>query len=347
MTMTRTCLLSPLFAAAVALAIAGPASAQPPPPYNPYYPPIGYGYGPGSQLAGAAQVIQAQGQLGLDQEQQRIQRQKVYQEKLNTKKMTLDEANYEKANTATFVETQEAVMSQTLRRYMNQALPAEITRGDTLNTFLPFLKALGDQGTPGPPISLNPNILYSINVTTPGTGGVGTSAGLLKAGGKLAWPLQLKGPTQKKIDAILPKAVQDAATDTLEPKTYTQLVGMVLSMSDDVSKRYQKEEIDGSSYLKGKRYLDDLAKSLKVLQDPDAAKYLSGAVAARGNNVQELVDNMTAEGLKFAPATPGSDSAYFSLHNSFVSYARAAQSGAGFQSSLVAPSANPYKKAGK
>lgn len=344
--MIRTRLMRPLLAAAVVLAAAGHASAQPP-PYNPYYPPIGYGYGPGSQLAGAAQVIQAQGQLGLDQEQMRIQRQKVYQEKLNTKKMTLDEANYEKANTRTFVENQEAVMSQTLRRYMNQPLPAEITRGDTLNTFLPFLKALGDQGTPGSPISLSPNILYSINVTTPGTGGVGTSAGLLKNGGKLAWPLQLKGAAQKQIDAILPKAVQDAATDMLEPKTYTQLTSMVLSMQDDVRTRYQKEQIDGSSYLKGKRFLDDLANSLKVLQDPDAAKFLSGAVAARGNNVQELVDNMTAEGLKFAPATPGADSAYYSLHNSFVSYARGAQSSAGFQSSLVAPSANPYKKAGK
>src|SRR5258708_25435465 len=94
--MIATRLFRPLLAAVLALAVAGPATAQYPP--NPYYPPPGYGYGPGSQLAGAAQVIQAQGQLGLDQEQQRIMRQKVDQEKLNTKTMTLDEAHYENAN---------------------------------------------------------------------------------------------------------------------------------------------------------------------------------------------------------------------------------------------------------
>jgi len=345
--MIRIRLIRPLLAIALTVAVAGQAGAQYY-PGNPYYPPPypGYGYGPGSTLAGAAQVIQAQGQLGLDQEQQRIMRQKVYQEKLNTKKMTLDEANYEKANTPTFVESQELVMSQKLRRIMNQPLPAEITRGDTLNMLLPYVKALGDQGTYGPPLSLNPNILKNINVATPNSGGGGISAGLLKNGGKLAWPLQLKGPMQQKLDKLLPTAVEQAAAGTLEPKTYTQVVGLVLSMQDDVRTRYHKEEIDGSSYLKGKRYLDDLESSLKVLQDPDAAKYLSGAIAARGNNVQELVDNMTGEGLKFAAATPGSDSAYFSLHNSFVSYARAAQSGGGFQS-MLAPSANPYRKTGK
>jgi hypothetical protein len=279
-------LIRPLLATAFALAAAGPVASQP----SPYYPPpSGYpgypgypGYGPGSTLAGAAQVIQAQGQLGLDQEQQRIQRQKAYQEKLNTKKMAFDEAAYEKANTPSYIDEKERVSGLTLRRLMSQPQPAEVTRGDTLNAMLPYLKALGDQGTPGSPQSLNPSTLAAINVATPNTGGGGTTVGVLKNGGKLAWPLMLKGPLQKKMDGLLPKAVEQAAANTLEPATYNQVVGLVQSMQDDIQTRYRKEQIDGSSFLTSKRYLDQLASSLKVLQDPDAAKYLTGAPSRRG-----------------------------------------------------------------
>jgi hypothetical protein len=337
-------LLHPMFATALALAAAGPVAAQP----NPYYPPPYYpGYGPGSTLAGAAQVIQAQGQLGIDQEQQRIQRQKYYQEKLNTKKMAFDEAAYEKANTPSYIDDKERVMGLVIRRMMSQPQPAEIVRGDTLNTLMPYIKALSDQGTLGPPQSLNPSVLASINVATPSSGGGGTSVGVLKNGGKLAWPLMLKGPLQKKMDALLPDAVQQASAGTLEPTTYNKLVSLAQSMQDDVRTRYGKDEIDSGTFLRSKRYLSELESSLKVLQDADAAKYLSGAFTARGGNVPELVDNMTADGLKFAPATPGSESAYFSLHNSFVSYIRAAQNAGGFQSSLALPPNFYDKKAAK
>jgi hypothetical protein len=327
--------IRPLLAAVLALAAVGPVAAQ----YNPYYPQPygGYGWGPGSTLSGAANVISASGELGIQQEQQRLQRQKALQEKLNTKKMAFDEAAYEKANTPSYIDEKERIAGLTIRRMLSQPQPAEITRGATLNTLMPYLKALGDKGTVGSPQSLSPSVLAAINVATPNAGGGGTSVGVLKNGGKLAWPLMLKGPLQKKMDALLPKAVEQAATGMLEPATYNQVVGLVMSMQDDVRTRYRKEQIDGSTFLKNKRYLDQLESSLKVLQDADAAKYLSGAFTARGDNVQELINNMSADGLKFAPATPGSESAYFALHNAFVSYARAAQAAAGFQTSLALP----------
>jgi hypothetical protein len=338
----RPRLIRSLFAAVLVLAVVRPAAAQ----FNPYYPspyyPLypGSGFGPGATLAGGAQVIQASGQLGIQQEQARQQRQQYYQEKIKTKKMAFDEAAYEKANTPSWTEEQEKVLSMRIRRIMNQPAPAEITRGETLNTLMPFVKSLGDMGTPGPPLTLNPNTLKSINVAVGTSGGGSTGAGVLKNGGRLSWPLQLRGPAQKKIDALLPKAVEQGAAGTLEQKTYLQLQSMVSAMQEDVRKRYHKEEIDGGSYLKGKHFLDDLQSSLKVLQEPEATKFLDGSYAARGANVQELVDNMSAQGLKFAPATPGSEAAYFSLHDSFVSYARAAQSGAGFQS-MLAPQGPP------
>ncbi len=342
--MNRSILTPALLAAALAGALAGPAAAQNPYYPNPYYPPYwGPGSGPGNTLAGGAQVIDATGDLYVQQEKARIERQKYYQEKIATKKMAFDEAAYEKANTPKFTEEQEKVLVQQVRRVMNQPAPVEITRGDTLNLMLPWLRMCSEMGPPGPPIQLSPAVLKQINVS-PGSGGTEATqgkapagAGVLKNGGKVAWPLMLRGPTQKKVDQLLPAAVKAAADGTLEPTQYTQLTTNVLNLQEEWRKKYHKEQIDGGTFLKGKHFLDDLQASLKILQDPNAAKFLDGSYAARGHNVQELVENMAAQGLQFAPATPGTESAYYSLHNAFVAYARAAQPSGGFQTMLGPP----------
>jgi len=101
--------------------------------------------------------------------------------------------------------------------------------------------------------------------------------------------------------------------------------------------------VDGRSFMAAKDFLDSLETSLQVLNEPDSVQYLNGTYALKGSTVPELVDNMTAQGMKFAPATPGRESAYMALHSSFVSYARNAQSSTGFQADL--PPVSPFKKA--
>ena len=39
-----------------------------------------------------------------------------------------------------------------------------------------------------------------------------------------------------------------------------------------------------------------------------------------GKTVAELIKNMTADGLRFAPATQGDDGAYRALHNALNAY---------------------------
>jgi hypothetical protein len=56
----------------------------------------------------------------------------------------------------------------------------------------------------------------------------------------------------------------------------------------------------GDAYLVDKSFLDGVESSLTVLERPDAAQLLDGSHAARGNNVQELVESMTGQGLQFA-----------------------------------------------
>src|SRR5262245_42428791 len=95
-----------VFAAALAVLpwAASVGSAQyyqypvtPPPIYAPYA-------GAGGQLAGAAQVIGAQGQYMQDQEQARITREQAFQANLESKKAAVEYSRWLEANTPTYTE---------------------------------------------------------------------------------------------------------------------------------------------------------------------------------------------------------------------------------------------------
>jgi len=57
------------------------------------------------------------------------------------------------------------------------------------------------------------------------------------------------------------------------------------------------------------------------LQSPDPASFLNGTVLATGSNVQELIQHMMAENLRFASATPGTERAYFDLYQAMAAFA--------------------------
>jgi len=233
-------------------------------------------------------VIQAQGQLGLDQEQQRIQRQKAYQEKLNTKKMAFDEAAYEKANTPKLHRRQGTRHGPDAPPFDEPTSAAEVTRGDTLNAMLPYLKALGDQGTPGSPQSLNPSVLAAI-MSPRQTPAARHHRGRVKNGGKLACRSCSRGRCRRKLDSLLPKAVEQAAANTLEPATYTQVVGLVQSMQDDIKALSQgPNRGSSSSRASASRPARIVAESpckIRTRRNTSPA-----GIAAAGGNVQELVN---------------------------------------------------------
>src|SRR5262249_58824485 len=69
-----------------------------------------------------------------------------------------------------------------------------------------------------------------------------------------------------------------------------------------------------------RRYMNELHDTIKTLEDPNVSKYVGGAWSAKGNNVAELVYNMTSQGLKFAAVTEGDDSYYRALYQSLRAY---------------------------
>jgi hypothetical protein len=324
-------------------ALPGSVSAQYyPNPYtnpyaNPYYPRgAGPGIGQGAALSGSADVSRAYGDVVVQQENARVIREQANQAKIDTKRKAFDEMMYEKANTPSYLEELTKDNYRILQRVMNFPTAGEISQGKSLNVMLPFLQSLATHGTQGQPIPLPQSAVRELNVS--GTGS--NSIGVLRDGGRVDWPLALIGPQQKKLDKLLP-AIYDATADgKLTPKLMNEVRTELKTMRADMRARLAKEEIETSSYLQAIEFYNSLENSVNALEGPNARKQLNGTFAARGRNVQELVDYMTESGLKFAPASPGQENAYKVIHDSFARYARVAQSSSGIQA-MNAPIGGP------
>jgi hypothetical protein len=314
---------------------ASTARAQYPPP-NPGYGGYG-GFYPGrtgGALYGSAAVIDSQSNLMLDQERARVLREQANQAKLDTKRKAFDERAYERANTPSWTEEQAKIQGQILGRILSNATNMEIISGKAQNTILPYLQGLSNRGVMGPPVPLDPGLLLQVNVTA---GDNDASVGLLKEVDHLDWPLVLRGPAQEKLGGQLATATDAAAMNKLTFAMFKEVSGGVDQLKAELKKQFYAEEIDGTAYLTGKRFLEKLEGSVNQLQQPGVSKFLSGSYAARGRTIPELVMNMSNQGLRFAPANPGSEPAYHALYNAMVSYSAGAESASGFR----VPSAPP------
>jgi hypothetical protein len=75
-----------------------------------------------------------------------------------------------------------------------------------------------------------------------------------------------------------------------------------------------------SEYIEAKRYLNLLDEAYKALQDNNVGNLLGAKGITKSKNVAELIKNMTDQGLRFAPATPGDEGAYKAMHSALLSY---------------------------
>lgn len=302
--------------------LAGQWQYPPPPPYG-----SGYGWGSGGVLNGRANVIGATGNLALQNEQAYMMREQVNQEKFTTKKAALDFANYERMHKPTFVDDATRNKNLLLQRVLVKPTEAEITSGRALNIIMPYLQSLTAQGIMGPPFPLDARMVSMLNVTS----GSAASVGPLRNGGKVEWPMVLRGPIQEKLDSLLPQAVALASQNKLTPQLYSDVLTEVANLSKDLKDRFGAEKIDGGAYLTGKRVLGPLEEAVRQLGQPGATRFLDGTLTARGRNVPELVMNMSRDGLTFAAATRGNESAYFATYRSFADYAAGAQNNSAFR----------------
>ena len=284
------------------------------PGYNAYYGGDPYG----GYLNGAASVITAQGGWLKDVQQAYLMKEDVKAAKLKNKRAAFDEWMYEKANTPTLEEQREHDRIQNVLRSQHNPPPTEIWSGKALNDLLQDLQQSGTAAMQGPPIYLNQDMLKEINVTT---GTTTAGLGVLKSA-KLQWPLALMddayAPTRKYVETLSAAALRQAESGGVQPATLKDLIASEDKLQKDLKNNVSN--IEPNQYIKAKRYLNDLDGSIQTLQDGNAAKYASRSYSAQGTTVPELVQYMTSQGLKFAPATPGDEPAYNSIHRALAQY---------------------------
>jgi hypothetical protein len=245
-------------------------------------------------------------------------REQSYQASLETRRRTLEQYQYEMAMRPT-PEQIHAREQQAIERSLNTPPPVEIWSGQALNTLLDAIKQGLARGARGGTVPLPQDALSQINVTSGATSG---NVGVFKQGGRLEWPLVLKGAAFKeertRLDQLTAQAVSRAAMGGVDDSTLTDLNDALKQLSDKV--QGQVAELTPSAYVQATRYLRELKSAYTSLQDPNVARYFSPAWTPHGRTVGELVQQMTSQGLRFAPCVTGGEPAYTALHQALVSY---------------------------
>jgi hypothetical protein len=270
----------------------------------------------------ASSIIEAQGRLGVQLEQAKLTREQAKQAQVVTRRQHFDEILYERAHTPSFTDRQEHLALRSLRRSQGTPPVTEVYSGKALNDLLNDLKNLRRRRVDGPRIPLDPDMLTHINVRGHGSG----NFGLLKHGGRFAWPLGL-GDLQpaglaRKVRNVLEtkaiEAVRQAESGEVSP-------GLLKDLRNNVGKlrRLLVRNISAVStgrYIEAKRFLNHFDEATQALGQADAGHYFDRTYAARGKTVAQLVDHMARHGLTFAPAVLGEEAPYRALHEALAAY---------------------------
>lgn len=281
---------------------------------------MGYGYG----LMGIADYTRASGEYWKDIQSARMTREKVRQEEIETaRRRVMYEAWYETMR-PTGAKMRDAEMAAALDRARKDPPEPDVLSGVALNTLLTAVQKNGRLKSAAAS-ELGEDTLKHINVSA------GTSAGnvgLLKDVSKIDWPDALLGPgyeeARKQLSSSLRKAV-DAVKDRERPTTALRkdIDAYYKQMNDKLNE--SAEEMSAQDFIDARRFMNQLSSGIKALKDPNVDKILGGTWTAKGKNVAELVDNMTKDGLTFAPAAPGDEAAYRALYLALRNFETALQ----------------------
>jgi anti-sigma factor RsiW len=155
--------------------------------------------------------------------------------------------------------------------------------------------------------------------------GAGMCVGLLKDEGQLTWPEALPGigfgKQRERLDQLTRETVRQVTRDARPASDAT-----VKEMEKSARELRQTlianiNEVAPEQYIEAKRFLNELAKDLPMLRRVDAAKHFATRHSWQPKTVADLVDYMSSQNLRFAPALPGDEEAYRALCKAMAEYA--------------------------
>jgi len=198
----------------------------------------------------------------------------------------------------------------------------DVWSGEALNDLLADLSKLvarsEPSAQPGFRMSLVAEGLGHIRVTP----AVGNSGSLQKAE-DFGWPAELSSQgfleLRERLNAHVQKAVKQAASSArVEPSVLQQM----RMDADQLRRQLNRDvgELTPSEYLQARRFLDSFDNAVKVLHQGNGSGRFPGQYVPRTEMAGELVRQMTAQGLQFAPALPGDEAAYSALHQTLATF---------------------------
>lgn len=307
-------------------------SPPPVPVYTPGWGFPGYGnfysgaFGNSSMgyMMGASSLLNSFGQYANDIQQSRLTGQEVERSRIQTRRAKWDQWLYERATKPTENDERERTRMIELQRALGNPPESEIWSGQALNTLLENINRMRSPGMPSPFVPVDQDILSRLNVSGSGSEG---NFGLLKNGGQLEWPFPLQAPTFDAYRTDISKLFQTAATEaSLGPVRFATINDLEMKLSEldeEITRQTRTSEISATRSIQARRFLREMQASTRALQDPNVTQFAQKKWVARGNNVGEVLSEMTRNGLKFAPATRGDQPAYFAFHRSMVDYSNA------------------------
>jgi hypothetical protein len=284
------------------------------PVYSPYYQSRAEGY-----LNGVANVTSARAESEVTIQEARIQNEKAKQSQIDTRRAALEQWKYEQQFKPDAEQERLKEQQAAIQRAMNFPPSGEIWSGQALNAILLALKDAQYHQVFGANVPISPDVLRHVNLTDGTARGTGTTL----TSEKMQWPTVLRGKDyemdRSKFEQLLKLAVQQATSSKeVDPTVIDGLRATSKAIAAQVDKNIRAMTPD--DWMGSKRYLRELDNTVETLGSQNVAAFVGGKWEAKGNSVQELVANMTQNGLQFAPATAGGESSYTVLHSAMVTY---------------------------
>lgn len=255
-------------------------------------------------------------------QQANLLRQEVYRSRSDTRMKIFDERRYYRENTPTFEQGRQKSLSERLSQATNNPPIQAVWSGATLNDLATVIRQKeADSGVRGPTVDLGRDVVENINWTTDANT---PSVAPVRNGSKdQRWPALLKTaqfePQRREIAQLLDEAVAAARERSPEARS---LVGQFQRKLDALREdmRELRFVADPQDYMDASGYLRRLSDAASGLRNPGAFRVLNERIAA--NTVEGLLDQMTARGLRIAPASPGDESYYTALYDAMAGYER-------------------------
>lgn len=281
----------------------------------------------GATLQGLGSYTQAYGQYLNSVQQASMTREKVRQERFDTFRKQVEYERWYESMRLTSNQMRNREIAVDLDAARRSATASEIYSGKSLNDLYRSVKNLAgrSQLNRGPQIDLTDIDLDHIQVT----GRDGGNVGLLKSerNGSLVmnWPAALEAKAfeewQPELTRNLKEAVAALKKGEAPSKAKLQDIDDLWSkMNAKLNERETADEMSPSQYIEASRYMKQVKQAISALRSPSAKNYFDDTWKAQGRTVAELMDNMQKNGLEFAPAAKGDESAYAALYQALRAF---------------------------